>query len=175
MGCAKGDAVGICENIPPRLGAQHQGPLCPDHAASIVSPGLKEHPWGPGPRWVPTGPGSERRLGMVGGTGAVLSALGWHWAAPISRTHPPTHPAPAWRGHPKAQPSPHSTWPCLSPCVSPLQESPVAPGLGRGLLRVEEGVRGVSVFFFFKLFFFSKAETLSKGISTSSNRDHLVH
>lgn len=35
----------------------------------------------------------------------------------------------------------------------------------------------VCIFFFLKgfFFFFFKAKTRSKGISTSSNRDHLVH
>lgn len=80
----------------------------------------------------------------------------------------------------KGQLSLRATWPCLSPCVCPPSRAQLlwgwegANGGGR-----TGGVGGekFAIFFFLRDFFFDsfKAETRSKGISTSSNRDHLVH
>lgn len=91
-------------------------------------------------------------------------------------TQPPTHQllpgtGTPRRSRPRAAPGP------VCPHVSP-------PSRRAQLLQGWEGAgwggRGGGVcvyFFFFKgiFFFFFKAKTRSKGISTSSNRDHLVH
>lgn len=110
----------------------------------------------------------------------MLSASGCHQGAmlavqgvPPIVTHPP---APAWRGHPQG--AAVSAWHLALSVpmrVCPPRRAQLLWGW-EGANRGGRGEEGGSVFFFLRDFFYSfKAETRSKGISTSSNRDHLVH
>lgn len=92
-------------------------------------------------------------------------------------TQPPTHQLLPGTGTPRRSRPPAQHLALSVPMCPPPPGGPSCSRAGRGPVGVEEVGVCVCIFFFLKgfFFFFFKAKTRSKGISTSSNRDHLVH